>query len=81
MIFLTILKKSYIIDFDKYSLFMEALRSKYESRLEVTKGIEVGLQPHVLEESDKTVAKYCFDFVIASVHVIDGLDPYSGHLL
>lgn len=65
----------FLIDFDKYSPFMDNLKDKYKGKLKVLKGIEVGIQPHVLEKSEKVVEKYDFDYVIGSIHIIDGLDP------
>ncbi len=64
------------IDFAEYSSYMDALRENYKEKLLVFKGIEVGVQPHVLEESLKTVGSVNFDYVLASVHIIDGIDPY-----
>lgn len=66
------------IDFSKYSAFMDKLKPDYAGRLKVLKGIEVGLQPHVAEETNRVVETYVFDYVIGSVHVIDGVDPYYG---
>ncbi len=68
----------FLIDFEQYSSVMDEIKSRFESGLKVLKGIEVGIQPHVIEESDETVKKYDFDFVIASIHIIDKLDPYCG---
>ncbi len=68
----------FLIDFDKYSDTIDNLKLKHHSNLKVLKGVEVGIQPHVTEETDETVRKYDFDFVIASVHIIERLDPYNG---
>jgi len=70
--------EKFLIDFEKYSTVMDELKSQLSSRLNVLKGIEVGLQPHVLDATDEVVNKYSFDFVIASIHIIDGTDPYTG---
>lgn len=64
------------IDFDKYSNFLDMIKLKYEGKLQVLKGIEVGIQSHVVEDNLKIVEGYDFDFVIGSVHVIDKMDPY-----
>ncbi|NJD01448.1 MAG: histidinol-phosphatase HisJ family protein [Ruminiclostridium sp.] len=64
------------IDFVKYSIYMDNLKDKYKQKLSVFNGIEVGIQPHVLEESLKAVKSVDFDYVLASVHIIDGIDPY-----
>lgn len=68
----------FLIDFDEYSKTMDGLKSAFTSRLKVLKGIEVGLQPHVIDATGEVVNKYDFDFVIASIHVIGGIDPYYG---
>ncbi|MGI6776833.1 MAG: histidinol-phosphatase HisJ family protein [Acetivibrionales bacterium] len=68
---------NYTIDFDVYSKYMDSLCLKYKKQLEVLKGIEVGIQPHVIESTSSLINKYDFDFIIASVHIIDGLDPYT----
>lgn len=69
---------SFMIDFEKYSVAMDKLKSFHEVNFKVLKGIEVGIQPHVLEDTDRIVSEYGFDFVIASTHVIDRMDPYRG---
>lgn len=66
------------IDFSKYSSFMDNLKSKYKNNLTVLKGIEVGFQPSVILESKKILDEFPFDFVIGSVHIIDGMDPYTN---
>ncbi len=66
------------IDFELYSHYMNSIKEKYRKTLKVLKGIEVGIQPHTIEPSLEIVRKYDFDFVISSVHVIDGHDPYYG---
>lgn len=66
------------IDFDEYNRYMDHLKERYRGRLTVVKGIEIGIQPHVIEDSLKVTRQYDFDFVIGSVHVIDGMDPYYG---
>jgi histidinol-phosphatase (PHP family) len=66
------------IDFTAYNRFMDSIKESYRGKLHILKGIEVGIQPHVLERTLKVTQKYPFDFVIGSVHVIDGMDPYFG---
>ncbi|MCX7748050.1 MAG: histidinol-phosphatase HisJ family protein [Clostridia bacterium] len=70
--------EKFLIDFKKYSQTMDDLKDKYSGKLKVLKGIEVGIQPHVVDETRKTVESYDFDMVIASVHIIDKMDPYTG---
>lgn len=68
----------FLIDFEKYCIYMNKLKSCYDRRLKILKGIEVGLQPHVYDKSLEIINKYDFDFVIASVHIVDRLDLHKG---
>lgn len=51
---------------------INALREKHDFQVEILDGIEIGLQPHVVDESAEIIASYPFDFVICSVHAVDG---------
>lgn len=55
---------------------IDKLRGKYP--LEILKGIEVGLQPEYLKEIQQFMGTYEFDTVIASIHFVEGDDPYHG---
>lgn len=50
------------------------LSSKYN--IEILKGIEVGLQPQSIAKIKQFCSRYSFDSIIASIHFIDGTDPY-----
>lgn len=65
-------------DTEKYIKEIESCKKNYQGRLIIKTGIEIGLQPHVLEENKKIIESYPFDFVIASVHIIQRMDPYQG---
>jgi len=65
-----------LINFGHYIEYFRELSNKYSSKLTVLKGVEVGIQPHVVNESLNTVKQFDFDYVLASVHILDGLDPY-----
>lgn len=69
---------SFMIDFRLYSEYMDELKIKYKENLKILKGIEVGIQPHVIEDTNSLVNEFDFDFVISSTHIIDKLDPYTG---
>jgi histidinol-phosphatase (PHP family) len=70
-------EEDFLIDFEKYSLFMDRLKESYSEKLKVIKGLEAGVQPHVIEKTAEVIKKYDFDFVIGSVHLIKGQDPYN----
>lgn len=46
--------------------------------IEIFKGVEVGLQPETLQSTREFLSPYRFDCVIASLHFVDGQDPYYG---
>lgn len=68
----------FMIDFSKYSNHMNALKDKYSDTIKILKGIEIGIQPHVLEKTNSILEKYDFDFVIGSVHVVDKTDLHNN---
>ena len=65
-----------LFDLDRYFQELGALREEYADRIDVRIGIEIGLQPHLGEYYKELVSQYPFDFVIGSVHVVNGEDPY-----
>lgn len=68
--------KEFIFDVDKYYETLLRLKGKYAEKIDVCIGIELGLQPHLKEFSEELVSRYAFDFVIGSVHTVNGKDPY-----
>ncbi len=55
---------------------IDKMRSMY--KLDILKGIEVGLQHGSIDKAKAFTGSYNFDTVIASVHFVDGEDPYKG---
>lgn len=68
----------FYFDIKEYSDFIDQLKLKYQGTISVLKGIEMGIQPQIIKEAEEIVRKFDFDFVIASIHIIDYLDPYFG---
>ncbi|WP_010250174.1 histidinol-phosphatase HisJ family protein [Acetivibrio cellulolyticus] len=68
----------FMIDFDKYSETMDLIKSDFNGRIKVFKGIEVGIQPQVIDSTLEVLNSYNFDIVIASVHIVDKLDLHNG---
>lgn len=52
------------------------LKEKYKDNISMRIGVELGLQKHILKECEEFVAKFPFDFVIASQHCMDKKDLY-----
>lgn len=69
-------KEEFLFDVDAYFRKLTDLQKKYAGKIELRIGIELGLQPH-LGSFCREITKSCpFDFVIGSVHVVEGKDPY-----
>ncbi len=64
------------VDFSQYFETLQRLQDKYRGQIQVLIGIEFGMQPHLNEEYEKLARRYPFEFVIGSVHLFDGFDPY-----
>ena len=60
---------AYLFDLLKY-------RQKYEDRINVLFGMELGLQPHLLRQNSILSKSYDFDFIIGSSHLCNKKDPY-----
>lgn len=66
----------FFLDTDSYREGFLKCRDKYEGKIKLLFGVELGLQPHLGKWSEEYVSKYDFDFVIGSVHTIGHMDPY-----
>lgn len=60
---------AYLFDLLKY-------RQKYEDRINVLFGMELGLQPHLIRKNSILAKGYDFDFIIGSSHICNKKDPY-----
>ena len=70
----------FVFDPEEYCRTLAGLKEEYSGRITVRTGIEIGLQPHLGGFYRELTEKYPFDFVIGSVHLVHGLDPYYGAL-
>ena len=52
------------------------LQEQYRGRISIRFGVELGLQVHLKERLREYVSGWPFDFVIGSMHLLDGKDPY-----
>lgn len=64
------------LDTDAYVKKIMELKECYQGRMDIRLGVELGMQPHLGERYEKYTAAYPFDFVIGSLHALDGYDPY-----
>lgn len=66
----------FILDTDSYIPRMQTLRERYRDQLDIRIGVELGMQTQLGSRHEEYVEKYPFDFVIASLHLVEGRDPY-----
>ena len=52
------------------------LKEEFADRIDLRIGIELGLQPYLTKKHHNLIFSYPFDFVIGSVHLVNGKDPY-----
>ena len=64
------------LDTPAYAAKIRELQEKYRDRIDIRFGVELGLQLHLKERMEEYVNAWPFDYVIGSMHVIDGKDPY-----
>lgn len=72
--------KDWVFEFDmaEYDKKIKEVQAKYEGQITVKKGVEIGLQPHLLERYEQLMEEESFDFVICSLHATEGKDLHSG---
>ncbi len=68
------------LDTDRYVEKILQVKEQYKDRIDIRLGVEVGLQEHLKDRINRYTADYPFDFVIGSMHLIYGEDPYDGRL-
>lgn len=64
------------LDTPAYAKKIRELQEKYRDQIEIRFGVELGLQLHLKERMEAYVNAWPFDYVIGSMHVINGKDPY-----
>ena len=68
-------KFEFFIDYDEYFKILKDLESEHNFPIKV--GIEIGYEKNLKNEIEEFLAKYDFDFIIASIHYGHGLNFYS----
>lgn len=66
----------FTFNIDEYFQVLQKLQDEYADRIDIRIGMEIGMQPHLGTYYREIVNQYPFDFVIGSVHVVNGEDPY-----
>lgn len=64
------------LEIEDYLKKLQTMKERYKSQIEILTGIELGIQPQVIDRMNELTSKYAFDFIIGSVHIVDQFDPY-----
>ncbi|MBQ8804775.1 MAG: histidinol-phosphatase HisJ family protein [Tyzzerella sp.] len=64
------------LDTPNYFPYMQKIQEEYKDRIDIRIGVELGMQPHLGDFLREYVKQYPFDFVIGSMHLFHGQDPY-----
>lgn len=67
-----------VFDLIEYYNEIHRLKEIYGHRLTIKKGVEIGIQPHIIKKCNDFIANNDFDFVICSIHTADKLDIHHG---
>lgn len=67
---------NFCVNTDSYLYDLLRLREKYTNDIDLKFGIEIGVQPHLQDELLSYSRSFPFDFIIASSHICNGVDPY-----
>ena len=65
-------------NYDSYFERLNYFQNKYKDKISIKKGIEMGVQSHILDKCSYDIKKYPFDFVICSLHAMNRVDLYNG---
>lgn len=65
----------FTVDFNRYRTSYNDVKDSYPD-INIRKGIEAGLEPRTLNHFPSLLAEQNIDYVIGSIHVVFGYDPY-----
>lgn len=66
------------LDTENYDRKIREMQRKYENKIAIKKGIEIGIQPHLFERYEQLLNRETFDFIICSMHASDRKDLHNG---
>lgn len=66
------------LDVKGYDKKIRELQERYKNDITIKKGVEIGVQPHVLEECAELAITGSFDFIICSMHATDKKNLHRG---
>lgn len=68
--------KGFDLDVAKYYCILCQFQKAYSDRIQLHIGVEIGIEPYLVERLNNFIIATPFDFVIGSSHLINSVDPY-----
>lgn len=69
-------KDYFLLDTPSYKKELYKFKEIYKDKITIKFGVEIGMQEHIASQNTGYAHSESFDFVIASMHLVDGQDPY-----
>lgn len=69
-------KIDFVFRTSDYFREINRVKYKYKKDIEILAGVEIGIQSHLFERYDKFINNNFFDFVLMSIHSVNGEDIY-----
>jgi len=69
-------KDAFNLNVNAYRKEFDRYKEEYKDRIKLKFGVEIGMQAHIAEKNSNFVKENDFDFVIASIHLVDRKDPF-----
>lgn len=70
--------EDFLVDYDTYRQALEGVRNRFGKQLSLKLGLEVGFDKGAQHQINEYLRDKDFDFLIGSMHRIDGLDLFNG---
>lgn len=68
------------LDLQRYDEQINEMKQRYQGQIKIKKGVEIGVQPHILHKYEALMAQESFDFIICSMHTTNKQGLHSGDL-
>ncbi len=65
------------LNYDEYSKEYNRCKKLYGDKINMRKGLEIGLQSHLLDEIEKLLRDKDFDFILGSIHYVNKIDLFG----
>ncbi|MUK89791.1 histidinol-phosphatase HisJ family protein [Ornithinibacillus sp. L9] len=67
------------LNFKDYECKIREVQQQYRNKISIKKGVEIGVQPYLLDNYRSTIVEEQFDFIICSMHTVEKKALHSGN--